>query len=59
MFYRQEGNTAAEKLHIADEEKVDAIVTGSTGMNTVKEFLLGGVSYKVIHHAECSVTLVR
>jgi nucleotide-binding universal stress UspA family protein len=59
MFYIQEGNTAAEKLHITDEEKVDAIVTGSTGTNTVKEFLLGSVSYKVIHHAECSVTLVR
>lgn len=56
---RREGNAAAEILLIADEEKVDAIVIGSTGMNTVKEFLLGGVSHKVIHHAKCSVTLVR
>lgn len=56
---RREGNAAAEILLIANEEKVDAIVIGSTGMNTVKEFLLGGVSYKVIHHAKCSVTLVR
>jgi nucleotide-binding universal stress UspA family protein len=59
MFYRQEGKTAAEILHIADEEKVDAIVIGSMDMNTVREFLLDGVSYKVIHHAKCSVTLVR
>src|SRR5881227_2426590 len=50
---RREGNAAAEILLIADEEKVDAIVIGSTGMNTVKEFLLGGVSHKVIHHAKC------
>jgi nucleotide-binding universal stress UspA family protein len=56
---RREGNAAAEILLIADEEKVDAIVIGSTGMNTVKEFLLGGVSHKVIHHAKCLVTLVR
>jgi nucleotide-binding universal stress UspA family protein len=56
---RREGNAAAEILLIADEEKVDAIVIGSTGMNTVKEFLLGGVSHKVIHHAKCSVTLVK
>ena len=56
---RREGNAAAEILLIADEEKVDAIVIGSTGMNTVKEFLLGGISHKVIHHAKCLVTLVR
>ena len=56
---RREGDAAAEILLIADEEKVDAIVIGSTGMNTVKEFLLGGVSHKVIHHAKCLVTLVR
>ena len=56
---RREGNAAAEILLIANEEKVDAIVIGSTGINTVKEFLLGGVSHKVIHHAKCLVTLVR
>jgi nucleotide-binding universal stress UspA family protein len=56
---RREGNAAAEILHIADEEKVDAIVIGSTGTRSVKEFLLGGVSYKVVHHAKCSVTVVR
>jgi nucleotide-binding universal stress UspA family protein len=56
---RREGNAAAEILHIADEEKVDAIVIGSTGIRSVKEFLLGGVSYKVVHHAKCPVTVVR
>ena len=56
---RREGNAAAEILLIADEEKVDNIVMGSTGLNTVKEFQLGGVSHKVIHHAKCSVILVR
>ena len=55
----REGNAAAEILHIADEEKADTIVIGSTGINTLKEFLLGGVSHKVIHHAKCPVTLVR
>jgi nucleotide-binding universal stress UspA family protein len=56
---RSEGNAAAEILLIADEEKVDTIIIGSTGVNTVKEFLLGGVSHKVIHHAKCPVTIVR
>src|SRR5919197_1829591 len=48
---RREGNAAAEILLIAKEEKVDTIIIGSTGVNTIKEFLLGGVSHKVIHHA--------
>jgi nucleotide-binding universal stress UspA family protein len=56
---RREGNAAAQILYIADEEKVDSIVIGSTGINTLKEFLLGGVSHKVIHHARCPVTIVR
>jgi len=56
---RREGNAAAEILLIADEENVDNIVIGNTGVNTVKEFLLGGISHKVIHHAKCPVTVVR
>jgi nucleotide-binding universal stress UspA family protein len=56
---RREGNAAAQILLIANEEKVDTIVIGSTGINTVKEFLLGGVSHKVINHAKCPVTVVR
>jgi nucleotide-binding universal stress UspA family protein len=56
---RREGNAATEILHIADEENVDTIVVGSTGVNTVKEFLLGGVPHKVIYHAKCPVTIVR
>jgi nucleotide-binding universal stress UspA family protein len=55
----RQGNAAAEILHIADEEKADTIVIGSTGINTLKEFLLGGVTHKVIHHAKCPVTIVR
>jgi nucleotide-binding universal stress UspA family protein len=56
---RREGNAAAEILQIADEEKVNTIVIGSTGINTVKEFRVGGVSHKIVHHAKCPVTVVR
>src|SRR6478609_2810468 len=44
---------------IADKEKVDMIILGSRGLSTAKEFLLGGVSHKVVHHAKCPVTVVR
>lgn len=56
---RREGNAATEILHVADEENVDTIVIGSKDIRSVKEFLLGGVSDKVVHHAKCAVTVVR
>ena len=56
---RREGNAAVEILLIADEEKVNTIVIGSTGINTIKEFRVGGVSHKIVHHAKCPVTVVR
>ncbi|MGA7900828.1 MAG: universal stress protein [Nitrososphaeraceae archaeon] len=56
---KQRGNVAEEILKIADKENVDMIVLGSRGLSTAKEFLLGGVSHKVVHHARCPVTVVR
>lgn len=56
---KQRGNVAEEILKIADKEKVDMIVLGSRGLSTAKEFLLGGVSHKVVHHARCPVTVIR
>ena len=56
---RREGNAAVEILRIADEEAVDTVVIGSKGVKSFKEFLLGGVSHNVIHHARCPVTVVR
>jgi len=56
---KQRGNVAEEILKIADKEKVDMIILGSRGRSAAKEFLLGGVSHKVVHHARCPVTVVR
>jgi nucleotide-binding universal stress UspA family protein len=56
---RHEGNAAAEILHIADEENVNSIIIGSKAVKSVKEFLLRGVSDKVIHYAKCPVTVIR
>ena len=55
---KQRGNVAEEILKIAEKENVDMIHIGSRGLSTAKEFLLGGVSHKVLHHARCPVTVV-
>jgi nucleotide-binding universal stress UspA family protein len=56
---RREGNAAVEILDIAEEEKADTIIIGSKGLNTAKEFLVGGIPYKLVRHAKCPVTVVR
>ncbi len=53
-----EGNPADEIVKTAEKEKVDVIVMG-TGKSIVDKHLLGSVSEKVVHHAPCTIHLVR
>ena len=54
-----EGYAADQICDIAKSEKYDMIVIGSRGMSPVGRFLIGSVSDRVVHHAPCSVTVVR
>ena len=57
---KTKGNDAAEEiLHIANKENVDTIVVGNRGFSASKDFLLGSVSYKVMHYAKWPVVIVR
>lgn len=55
----EEGYAAETIVRIAEEDKFDLIVIGSRGMNFIGRFLLGSVSDRVVHHAHCSVLVVR
>lgn len=44
---------------VAQEENMDLIVMGSRGLGAIKRLLLGSVSNYVVHHAPCSVLIVR
>src|ERR1700694_4711197 len=46
-------------VHVAEEEHIDLIVCGNTGMRDRKEFLLKNVPNRVSHMARCSVVLVN
>jgi nucleotide-binding universal stress UspA family protein len=46
-------------VETAEEWKADVIVVGSHGRGYWKRALLGSVSDAVIHHAPCSVLIVR
>ena len=57
---KTKGNDGAEEiLRIANKENADTIVVGSRGFSASKDFLLGSVSYKVMHYAKCPVVIVR
>jgi nucleotide-binding universal stress UspA family protein len=56
---RECGHAAEQIVRVADEEDVDLIVMGSRGLSEWKALLLGSVSDHVIHHAHCSVLVVR
>lgn len=53
------GNPAEAIVSHAAEEDDPMIVIGSRGLNGFKEFLMGSVSQRVLHHAGCPVTVVR
>ena len=53
------GSPATEILRRAKEDNVDMIVMGSRGLSDVGGLLLGSVSHKVSHLAECTCITVR
>lgn len=52
------GDFADEILDVAEAEKADLLVMGRRGLGRVREVLLGSVSQKVLHHADCKVVIV-
>lgn len=46
-------------VKMAKEEDFDIIVIGGRGLGGVTEFLLGSVSDRVAHNAECPVLIVK
>lgn len=50
---------AAEILRELHEENFDLLVVGSHGASAVMEFLLGGISSQIVHHAKKPVIVVK
>jgi len=52
------GDIADEILDAAEAETADILVMGRRGLGRVREVLLGSVSQKVLHHANCKVVII-
>jgi nucleotide-binding universal stress UspA family protein len=46
-------------IQMAQDDKFDRIVMGSTGQNALERILMGSTAAKVVAHAPCEVTVVR
>lgn len=44
---------------IPEDQKIDLILLGATGLNAVERIFIGSVSEYVIRHANCDVLIVR
>lgn len=53
------GSPGNKIVESANRMKADLIVVGSHGYNRPERMLLGSVSDSVVHHAPCSVLVVR
>jgi nucleotide-binding universal stress UspA family protein len=53
------GDVPDEIINVADEEDVDLIVIGTRGLGAFSRAVLGGVSHKVVTHANRSVLVVK
>jgi nucleotide-binding universal stress UspA family protein len=57
--FARQGDAADAILDVAEEQRSDLIVVGNRGMTGARRFLLGSVPNRVLHHAPCSVLIVR
>lgn len=53
------GSPESRIVETAEEFQADLIIVGSHGYNRWERLLLGSVSDSVVHHAPCSVLVVR
>ena len=52
-------NPADAIIEVAREQQADLVIVGERGVRGPSRFLVGSVSTKVVHHAPCSVMVVR
>jgi nucleotide-binding universal stress UspA family protein len=54
-----EGDPVDRVVEYCEKHQVDLLVVGSRGLSTTGRFFLGSVSDGILHHAHCSVMVVK
>ncbi|NUU74320.1 universal stress protein [Paenibacillus xylanilyticus] len=53
------GDPGPTIVDYANKNRVDLLIIGSRGLNSLQEFVLGSVSHKVVKRAHCPVMIVK
>lgn len=53
------GDAASEIIQYVEAHQIDLVVAGSRGLSQMKRLLLGSLSRKLVHYANCSVLVVK
>jgi nucleotide-binding universal stress UspA family protein len=53
------GDAATEIIQYVKDHEIDVILAGSRGLSEIRSWLLGSVSRKLVHYANCSVLIVK
>jgi nucleotide-binding universal stress UspA family protein len=53
------GDAADQILQTIRDQKINLVVCGSRGLSAITGWLLGSVSRKLVHYAECSVLIIK
>ena len=53
------GHAAEQVLRLAADTSAELIVVGHRGRSTIREWIFGSTSRRVVSHASCSVLVVR
>ncbi|PIC97787.1 hypothetical protein CSV68_16665 [Sporosarcina sp. P29] len=53
------GNPSQEIIRYVNDRKINKLVIGSRGLNSIQEMVMGSVSHKVMKHVDCPVTVVK
>jgi nucleotide-binding universal stress UspA family protein len=53
------GYPPSKILEYAEEQKIDLIVMGNRGLNSLQRLFLGSVSHRVVQEAPCDVLVVK
>lgn len=53
------GDAATEIIEYARKNQVNLIIAGGRGRSSMRDWLLGSVSRKLVHYADCSVLVIK
>ena len=56
---RLTGTPKREIVNYAQENNIDLIIIGSTGLDAIDRLLLGSTTQYVVNHAKCNVLVIK